>query len=65
VPYAILLLDPADPAAIRELGQLHPRKDAKVEALAVLAQERDELRVLVGYDSVKNGGFEEYRLKLR
>jgi hypothetical protein len=65
VPYAILLLDPADPAAIRELGQLHPRKDGKAEALTVLAQERDELRVLVGYDSVKNGGFEEYRLKLR
>lgn len=65
VPYAILLLDPADPAAIRELGQLRPREDAKAEALTVLAQERDELRVLVGYDSVKNGGFEEYRLKLR
>lgn len=64
-PYAILLLDPADPAAIRELGALRPRKDAKAEALTVLTQERDELRVLVGYDSVKNGGFEEYRLKLR
>ena len=25
---------------------------------------RGELRVLIGYDSVKNGGFEEYRLKL-
>jgi len=65
VPYAILLLDPADPAAIRELGELRPREDAKAEALTVLAQERDDLRVLVGYDSVKNGGFEEYRLKLR
>lgn len=30
----------------------------------MLAEGRDELRVLVGYDSVKNGGFEEYRLKL-
>ena len=65
VPYAILLLDPADPAAVRELGQLRPREGAKAEALTVLAQERDELRVLVGYDSEKNGGFEEYRLKLR
>ena len=65
VPYAILLLDPADPTAVRELGELRPRKDAKAEALTVLAQERGELRVLVGYDSVKNGGFEEYRLKLR
>lgn len=64
VPYAILLLDPADPTAVRELGELRPRKDAKAEALTVLAQERGELRVLVGYDSVKNGGFEEYRLKL-
>lgn len=64
VPYAILLLDTADPAAVRELGQLPRRKDAKAEALAVLAQERGELRVLIGYDSVKNGGFEEYRLKL-
>lgn len=65
VPYAILLLDPADPATVRELGELRPRKDAKAEALTVLAQDRDELRILVGYDSVKNGGFEEYRLKLR
>ena len=64
VPYAILLLDPAAPAAVRELGQLRPREDAKAEALTVLAQERGELRVLVGYDGVKNGGFEEYRLKL-
>lgn len=65
VPYAILLLDPADPASARELGELRPRRNAKAEALAVLAHERDELRVLVGYDGVKNGGFEEYRLKLR
>jgi hypothetical protein len=64
VPYAILLLDPADPAAVQELGQLPKRKNAKAEALTVLAQERGELRVLIGYDSVKNGGFEEYRLKL-
>lgn len=64
-PYAILLLDPADPTAVRELGELRPREDAKAEALTVLTQERGELRVLVGYDSVKNGGFEEYRLKLR
>ena len=64
VPYAILLLDPTAPAAVRELGQLRPREDAKAEALTVLAQERGELRVLVGYDGVKNGGFEEYRLKL-
>jgi hypothetical protein len=65
VPYAILLLDPADPTAVRELGELRVRKNAKAEALTVLAQERDELRVLVGYDGVKNGEFEEYRLKLR
>lgn len=65
VPYAILLLDPADPSATRELGELRMRKNAKAEALTVLAQERDELRVLIGYDSVKNGGFEEFRLKLR
>jgi hypothetical protein len=65
VPYAILLLDPADPTAARELGELRTRKNAKAEALTVLAQERDELRVLVGYDGVKNGEFEEYRLKLR
>ncbi len=64
VPYAILLLDPADPAGASELGQLPRRKDAKAEARTVLAEGRDELRVLVGYDSVKNGGFEEYRLKL-
>lgn len=64
-PYAILLLDPADPTAARELGELRLREDAKAEALTVLTQERDELRVLIGYDSVKNGGFEEYRLKLR
>lgn len=65
VPYAILLLDPADPAGASELGQLPRRKDGKAEALAVLAQERGELRVLVGYDGVKNGAFEEYRPKLR
>lgn len=65
VPYAILLLDPADPSATRELGELRQRKNAKAEALTVLAEERDELRVLVGYDGVKNGEFEEYRLKLR
>ncbi|MFC5420859.1 DUF3616 domain-containing protein [Bosea eneae] len=65
VPYAILLLDPADPAAARQLGELRERKNAKAEALTVLAEGRGELRVLVGYDSVKNGGFEEYRLKLR
>lgn len=65
VPYAILLLDPADPAAARQLGELRERKNAKAEALTVLAEGREELRVLVGYDSVKNGEFEEYRLKLR
>ncbi|WP_186420149.1 DUF3616 domain-containing protein [Bosea sp. CS1GBMeth4] len=65
VPYAVLLLDPADPASVRELGELPPRKPAKAEALTVLAQKRDELRVLVGYDGVRNGGFEEYRLRLR
>jgi hypothetical protein len=65
VPYAIVLLDPADPTAARELGELRQRKNAKAEALTVLTEERDELRVLVGYDSVKNGEFEEYRLKLR
>lgn len=65
VPYAILLLDPADPAAVRELGELRMRRNAKAEALTVLAQDRDDLRVLVGYDGVRNGGFEEYRLKLR
>lgn len=65
VPYAILLLDPAAPAAVRVLGELRSRKNAKAEALTVLAEERDELRVLVGYDGVKNGEFEEYRLKLR
>ncbi|MFC5396834.1 DUF3616 domain-containing protein [Bosea vestrisii] len=64
-PYAILLLDPADPTAVRELGELRERKNAKAEALTVLAEERDDLRVLVGYDGVKNGEFEEYRLKLR
>ncbi|WP_129157655.1 DUF3616 domain-containing protein [Bosea sp. Tri-44] len=65
VPYAILLLDPADPTAARELGELRQRKNAKAEALTVLTEERDELRVIVGYDGVKNGEFEEYRLKLR
>ncbi|WID98919.1 DUF3616 domain-containing protein [Bosea vestrisii] len=65
VPYAIVLLDPADPSATRELGELRQRKNAKAEALTVLTEERDELRVLVGYDGVKNGEFEEYRLKLR
>ncbi|MCV9940325.1 DUF3616 domain-containing protein [Boseaceae bacterium BT-24-1] len=65
VPYAIVLLDPADPTAARELGELRQRKNAKAEVLTVLAEERDELRVLVGYDGVKNGEFEEYRLKLR
>lgn len=64
-PYAILLLDPADPTAFRELGELRERKNAKAEALSVLAESREELRVLVGYDGVKNGEFEEYRLKLR
>lgn len=65
VPYAILLFDPADPGSVRELGELRERKNAKAEALTVLAEGRDELRVLVGYDGVKNGEFEEYRLKLR
>jgi hypothetical protein len=65
VPYAILLLDPADPGSVRELGELRGRKNAKAEALTVLAEGRDELRVIVGYDGVKNGEFEEYRLKLR
>lgn len=65
LPYALLLLDPADPASVRELGELPVRKQAKAEALAVLTQGRDELRILVGYDGVKNGAFEEYRLKLR
>ncbi|AZO80381.1 MULTISPECIES: DUF3616 domain-containing protein [unclassified Bosea (in: a-proteobacteria)] len=65
VPYAIVLLDPADPTAARELGELRQRKNAKAEALTVLAEERDELRIIVGYDGVKNGEFEEYRLKLR
>ncbi|HEV7325744.1 MAG TPA: DUF3616 domain-containing protein [Bosea sp. (in: a-proteobacteria)] len=64
VPYAILLLDPADPGSVRELGELRTRKNAKAEALTVLAEGRDELRILVGYDGVKNGEFEEYRLKL-
>lgn len=65
VPYALILLDPVDPGSARELGELRARKNAKAEAVTILAQERDELRLLVGYDGVKNGEFEEYRLKLR
>jgi len=64
-PYALLLVDPVDPAAARELGELRARKNAKAEAVTVLAEERDELRLLVGYDGVRNGEFEEYRVKLR
>lgn len=64
-PYALMLVDPVEPAAARELGELRERKNAKAEAVTILAEERDELRVLVGYDGVKNGEFEEYRLKLR
>lgn len=65
VPYALILLDPVDPGSARELGELRERKNAKAEAVTILAEGRDELRVLVGYDGVKNGEFEEYRLKLR
>lgn len=65
VPYALILLDPVDAGSARELGELRARKNAKAEAVTILAEGRDELRVLVGYDGVKNGEFEEYRLKLR
>lgn len=65
VPYALILLDPVDPGSARELGALRERKNAKAEAVTILAEGRDELRVLVGYDGVKNGEFEEYRLRLR
>ncbi|RDJ20035.1 DUF3616 domain-containing protein [Bosea caraganae] len=65
VPYALILVDPRQPAAARELGELPDRKKAKAEVVALLAETPDSLSILVGYDGLKDGGFEEYRLQLK
>lgn len=65
VPYALVLIDPARPEAARELGELPNRKKAKAEVVTLLAETPDRLDLLVGYDGPKDGGFEEYHVRLR
>jgi hypothetical protein len=65
VPYALVLVDPRQPAAARQLGELPDRKKAKAEAIALLAETRNSLSLLIGYDGLKDGGFEEYHLPLK
>ncbi|MDR6869724.1 hypothetical protein J2Y55_000717 [Bosea sp. BE125] len=62
--YAVMLIDPARPGAVRELGRLRNRDSAKAEALVVTGEDAAGLTVLIGYDGPKNGKFEEYRLPL-
>lgn len=65
LPYALILVDPRQPAAARELGELRPKRNAKAEVVTLLAETRDGVSLLVGYDGKKNGDFEEYRLPLQ
>lgn len=65
VPYALVLVDPRQPEAARELGELPNGKKAKAEVVTLLAETPDTLSLLVGYDGRKDGGFEEYRVPLR
>jgi hypothetical protein len=64
VPYALLLVDPADGSA-RPVGTLPARGEAKAEALAILSESRTAIDVLIGYDGPDNGAFETYRISLR
>ncbi|TCR70193.1 DUF3616 domain-containing protein [Bosea sp. BK604] len=65
VPYALILVDPRQPDAARELGELRQKRNAKAEVVTLLAETRDGVILLVGYDGKKNGDFEEYRLPLQ
>jgi hypothetical protein len=60
--YAVVLIDPARPEAVRELGRLRSRDSAKAEVLVVTGEYATGLTVLIGYDGPRNGKFEEYRL---
>ncbi|CAN7516683.1 DUF3616 domain-containing protein [Bosea sp. LjRoot9] len=60
--YAVMLIDPARPEAVRELGRLRSRDSAKAEALVITGEDAAGLTVLIGYDGPRNGKFEEYRL---
>jgi hypothetical protein len=60
--YALMLIDPARPEAVRELGRLRNRDSAKAEALTILSETATGLDILIGYDGPRNGKFEEYRL---
>lgn len=64
VPYGLLLLDPATPQAPKDLGTIAPPKDAKAEVATILEERPGRLRLLIGYDGVKNGRFQEFELHL-
>jgi hypothetical protein len=70
LPYRILIAEPHEGGAMEEIDELEPVTDqkgrpAKAEALAVLGNEDKELRVLVLFDGLQNGGPVERRLPLR
>jgi hypothetical protein len=67
--YRIFIADPQNSCAVKEAGVLEPVTDdkgkpAKAEALAVLAAGEKELRVLVLFDGLENGGSVERRFKM-
>lgn len=67
--YRIVIADPRVGGAVAELGALDPVTDdkgrpAKAEALAVLAADGGELRVLVLFDGPENGAPTGMRFKL-
>lgn len=65
VPYGLILVDPRQPVAARELGELRQKRNAKAEVVTLLAETGDGVSLLIGYDGKKNGDFEEYRLPLQ
>jgi hypothetical protein len=67
--YRIFIADPQNGGGAKEAGVLEPVTDdkgkpAKAEALAVLAAGEKELRVLVLFDGLENGGPVERRFKM-
>jgi hypothetical protein len=69
VPYGLFLLDPASPSDLMFLATLKPVREGniqgKAEAIYVLQVSDDELRLLVMFDGLSNGGAREYRVPRR
>jgi Protein of unknown function (DUF3616) len=69
LPYKVLIAEPREGGAITEIGTIAPVTDdkgrpAKAEAVAILAADAKELRLLVLFDGLRNGGPIERRFRM-